>query len=118
MTDPLNRKAYFCIDEKKPEERKTLTWFCEFPQLARHFKTRDEAEWGRKVLLNRRLTVPSIEGGTYMIENFEIEEFDGKLIISCSVPFLYKSGMETIVAAESTSQPDTDSPDVLEAGKA
>jgi hypothetical protein len=102
MVDPLNRKAYYCKEERKPKELRTLYWFCEFPQNAAYFKTRSDAEWGKEVL-NRGVNIKSVEGGTHTIDNFEIEEYEGRYILSCSGPFLYEPGKEQ--TGEATDRP-------------
>jgi hypothetical protein len=73
----------------------TLVWFCEFPHHAGYFLTRDEAEWGKKVLINRHVTVPLIEGGMFAIESFEVEEYGGRFVLYCSGPFEYEPGKES-----------------------
>jgi hypothetical protein len=87
--DPLNRKAYLRGWEPKdpPEDQEVCYWFCELAQNAADLETLDIANRYSSIL-NIGVKISSIQGGTHVLRNFEVEEFGDKFVIRCSGPFI------------------------------
>ncbi len=89
--DPLNRKAYLHRWERDKDDRNITYWFCEFAKDAAHWDTLRSAKNARDIL-NLGVNIPSVQGGTHTLRNFEIEEFDTDYyVIYCHGPHIYRA---------------------------
>lgn len=89
--DPLNRQAYLHRWERDTDGRNITYWFCEFAKDAAHWDTLRSAENARDIL-NIGVNIPSLQGGTHTLRNFEIEElFQSHYVMCCHGPFIYEA---------------------------
>jgi hypothetical protein len=87
--DPLNRKANIRRWERDKDGENITYWFCEFAKDAARWETMVAAQNARSVL-NIGVTIPSCQGGTHGIRNFDVEEFPpDHYVIFCHGPFIY-----------------------------
>jgi hypothetical protein len=86
------RKGYIRKWEKPKDPDSDLsgtTYFCEFAKDAAYWDNREIAESDCRIF-NHGITIPSAEGGSFLIQNFDIEEFQpGIFVIFCHAPFQY-----------------------------
>ena len=91
--DPMNRKAYINRWERRtdPENPGMDYWFCSKPDHAAYWPSREIAERDCRATFNGQITIPSVAGGRHTIDTFDVEEFEGKFIVSCHGPFIYQA---------------------------
>ena len=85
----MNRKAYFCQDLNRFGYGGSRYIFCELPEHAGFFESREGAEKTKDLWNANGVKVQAANGGTIDIQNFEIEEWNGRFLIACYGPFLY-----------------------------
>lgn len=81
------RKAYFCDDLNKYGHGGSRFIFCEMPEFAWDFTSREHAMTIRDSWNLGGIKMHT-ERGIVTTQNFEIEEWQGKFLLACHGPFL------------------------------
>jgi hypothetical protein len=86
----MRRKGYLqTIKEDFSSLDRTDFTFTTFPKNAVCYDSREEAEKTCKVLNKHPFTIPSNEGGSYVLHGFSVEELrPGRYAVCCEGPFI------------------------------
>lgn len=91
----MKRKGYLqTVKNDVGKPHRTDVTFTTFPKNAVCYESREEADKACKILNGYPLTIPSNEGGSYVLHDFSVEELrPGRYAVCCEGPFI---GGETV----------------------
>jgi hypothetical protein len=110
MLVQVGRKAYIHFWSKRDDQQNPGTdyWFCSKPEIAAYWPTRQSAENDCRSCFNNKIYIRCLTGARAYVNEFEVEEYNGKFLVWFYVPCSYEVKDPPTKNAESSMSPAPD----------